>query len=323
MESFASRQAAQRFRDEAERQAEGRTVSHAVAAFVLSLRARGLRASTERTFEHRLTALLELETKGEAPLWRLTPTIAAAAYARRVAMTKVDTHHGELVAAKQFGVWCAKRGWLRANPFAEIVRVGRKSRGRPQLRIDEARRFVTAALEEGTAAGDAAALALLLGLRASEVTDRIVRDVDDECRVLWVTRSKTAAGVRTLAIPPVMQERLAGRTAGRAPTDRLWGNVTRSWLHHHVVRLCAVAGVPRVTPQGLRGLHATLALEMGVRVDDIARSMGHSSPAVTRAHYFAPGEEDNARTRRVLAVLRGSQPGSQPTDSPATEPPTN
>jgi integrase len=294
-----------------------------VESFLLSLRARGLRASTERTYEHRLTAILQLDTLGAAPLWTLTAKLAATQYARRAESTRADTHHGELVAAKAFGAWCVKQGWFRVSPYADVSRIGRKSRGRPQLRIDEARCFLQCALDEGSDAGDAAALALLLGLRASEVTGRVVRDVDDRCRVLWVSHAKTAAGVRTLAVPAVMQDRLARRIAGRGPDERLWGDVTRSWLHHHVVRLCRAAGVPRVSPQGLRGLHATLALDAGVSVEDIARSMGHASAAVTRAHYFAPGEEDNAKIRRVVALLNRSQTSSQPAPDPAKDPATN
>jgi hypothetical protein len=37
--------------------------------------------------------------------------------------------------------------------------------------------------EEGAAA---AMLALLLGMRATEITARVVRDLDDEGRLLWI-----------------------------------------------------------------------------------------------------------------------------------------
>jgi integrase len=45
-------------------------------------------------------------------------------------------------------------------------------------------------------------MALLMGLRANEVTNRKCRDVDDDGRVLWIDRAKTRKGARTLEIRP-------------------------------------------------------------------------------------------------------------------------
>jgi hypothetical protein len=74
-------------------------------------------------------------------------------------------------------------GWIAMNPLAEVTGVGQRNRGKKQLRIDEARRLVDMCIREANQ-GDEAAVgvltAFLLGLRASEVTDRVVRDLDDE-----------------------------------------------------------------------------------------------------------------------------------------------
>jgi hypothetical protein len=62
-------------------------------------------------------------------------------------------------------------------------------------------------------------------------------------------------------------------------------------------------GIPSVCVHSLRGLHATLATEAGVSSHVVANALGHSSPAVTQAHYTQPGAQKRASTKRVLAKL--------------------
>lgn len=44
-------------------------------------------------------------------------------------------------------------------------------------------------------------MTLTMGLRASEIVSRRVRDLDDGGRMLWVEDTKTVAGNRTVAVP--------------------------------------------------------------------------------------------------------------------------
>jgi integrase len=158
---------------------------------------------------------------------------------------------------------------------------------------------------EGSLSALAVATTLLLGLRASECTDRIVRDLDDGGRVLWIPHGKTEAAIRQLKVPELLQPLLMEVAAGKAPLDRLWGNVDRHWLGHHVRRLCRKAGVPVIPPHGLRGLHATMALSAGASSEHVAKALGHVSVNTTRAHYFAPGAEtDQALTSLAGLVTR-------------------
>jgi hypothetical protein len=48
--------------------------------------------------------------------------------------------------------------------------------------------------ESGTVA---ALVSLLMGMRASEITTRVARDLDDGGRLLWIPDAKTEAGKRT------------------------------------------------------------------------------------------------------------------------------
>jgi integrase len=282
---------------------DGRTVSTAIDTYLDHARGRGVSEASITTIKYRLRALLRT-CEHDRLLRTLTPAVASDLYAKRSGETKPDTHRNELKEASRFGTWCAKRGWLGADPFADIEPTGRCARGKPQLRVDEARRFLTTALAENSDAGLAAAMALLLAMRASEITNRVARDVDDGGRILWIERAKTRAGDRQLEIPEVLRPRLVALAANRAPGERLFGDVDRHWLGYHVRRLCKAAKVPVVPPHGLRGTHSSISAQ-AVPVDHVARALGHAGPQVTRQHYLAPGAEAPRKQRAVLTALAG------------------
>jgi integrase len=65
-------------------------------------------------------------------------------------------------------------------------------------------------------------------------------------------------------------------------------------------------------PHGLRGTHATLAVQAGVTGDAVARALGHESFAVTTDHYAKPEAVSGARTDLVLENLRNFRKSSAP-----------
>jgi integrase len=104
---------------------------------------------------------------------------------------------------------------------AAIKGRGRRRRGKPQLRIDEARRFQAACLEHAdrdVGAGLALGFLLLAArARAGEIVLRELRDVDDGGRVLWIPDSKTQAGRREFGVPEPLAAHLARLVGGRLP----------------------------------------------------------------------------------------------------------
>jgi integrase len=106
-----------------------------------------------------------------------------------------------------------KQGWLRATPLEDVTPVGQRNRGKKQLRIDEARKLVDLCIAKANVGNDVAVgvlTALLMGMRASEVTDRTVRDLDDEGRLLWIELGKTkrvAAHARSPGRAPAVPAR--------------------------------------------------------------------------------------------------------------------
>lgn len=211
-----------------------------------------------------------------------------------------------LNAAKTFGRWQVKRGAWRGNPFEKLEVLGKINKGKDQLRIDEARRWLAVA-EPAAAEGDVGAMAalccFLLGMRASEVVDRVVRDLDDGGRVLWIDRGKTDNAKRRLTVPERLRPHLLRQAEGEQPIDRLLPGVDRYAVRRHVHRLCRLAGVPLVCAHSMRGLLATLAVEGGAVLAQVADGLGHSSPAVTLMHYAKPGSAQAGATKRGMEVM--------------------
>lgn len=287
----------------------GRTVAQSVDEYLASRREAGIKASTVTTLGYRLKGLLRTAER-DRPLTSLSSTVVKRLIAdrktKRGGRPSVDTAVGELVAAQGWSAWCVAQGYLRVDPFAGLEVKGARARGKAQLRIDEARRYLEVALAEETAEGLAAAIALLMGLRASEITGRQVRDVDDRGRVLWIERAKTRKGDRHLEVPEVLRAPLLALCAGRKNTEPLFGDVDRHWVGYHVRRLCGVAKVPEVCPHGLRGTQASISV-LAVPAEHVAAALGQTGPAVTRRHYLSGGAEERGRGRAAMTVLQGGK----------------
>ena len=252
-------------------------------------------------------------------LTQISDTDAAKLYAEHVERPRPKTgkppspatHHVQLMLARQLWEWSIVQGYCRSNPWKRVTPIGRKPTGKPQLRIDEARRFGAVAMQHAEAGDPSAIGALLmmyLGLRQGEVAARVARDIDDDGRVLWIPSGKTKNAKRRLNIPDRLRPLVLKLAQTKRPDELLFYPKTRKghqvgyyWLR--VKRLCRLAGVPEICPHSLRGLHATLALEGGATSEAVARALGHGSFAVTAQHYASASSVANARGSRVADAL--------------------
>lgn len=256
-----------------------------------------------------------------------------------------DTHRNILAQTKSFLAWCVTKGWLRTNPLADVKGIGKrrprgKSLGRDgnTLRVKEARAWYVKALElaeKGDEGATAALVALLLGMRAGEITSRRVRDLDEDETpgdLLWIPCSKTPAGRRTLEVPEVLRpllvrcakdkdrdaflfqatrdDRAHRRKKPLSPEDverqEIEGRAHwRDWIRKNVRRICRLAKVPQVTAHALRGLLATLTAERGLAGHLIAATLGHEDERTTMHAYAAPGAAAAGANRRGLVLLEG------------------
>lgn len=180
--------------------------------------------------------------------------------------------------------WAVEHGHCAENPFADIKPVGEVRPCKPQLGVDEARRFLDAALVHYSQTRDALALAaataLLLGLRTHEVLSRAVGDLDPAAVLLRVERGRGSRPAQSWEVPTVLRPHLLALATGRAPEEPLFGRSrsggvrSRQALHSLVRRLCQRAGVPAVCIDSLRGLFAQLGPRSGTVPHAVAASLG-------------------------------------------------
>ena len=235
-------------------------------------------------------------------------------------VTRAQTHWKLLGAAKMFFCWAVSRKYSRANPFAAVKPVGKPRVGKDQLRIDEARRLtqvLLSAAEVGEEGAVATYMQLVLGLRTSEVLHRQVRDLDDDGRVLWIPSGKTDNARRRLEVPEPLRGLLLRQAKGQPPERRLFGGdraqpYFQIWQWRQVRNYCRRAGLPRVCPHSLRGLHSSLAVAAGCTSSVVASALGHGSFAITAQHYVDPDTLRNTTLRRVAQALAHEPTPAEP-----------
>jgi integrase len=248
----------------------------------------------------------------------VTPKQISDFYANRSQQVATDTHRNELAEVKTFWRWLIKIGRVRKSPAEDVEPVGRRRKGKKQLRVGEAQSFFKAA-DKLAAKGDEGAMAalavILLGLRSGEIRKCRVRDIDITADrvLLWVTEGKTAAAERFMELPYPLDEYLVEQAGDRHPEAWLFpaqhrsGHRGASWLRRNVRKLCDLARVPRVSVHGLRGTWATLTTDAGVAGHVVSREIGHTNQATTKGHYIASGATQRATSRRMLRVVQGGK----------------
>lgn len=244
----------------------------------------------------------------------------------------VAYHHGILAESKTFLDWCVGSGMLVANPMTAVVPVGQKERGKPQLNGDQTHAFINAAMSmilAGDQSAVAGLLALVLGLRASEVVNLTPSKLDEGASVVCVVRGKTRRSTRRLRLPletPVgelLRASLRGLAMGKRPAEPVFagdrGPRRRRWVYEASMRICRVAGVPEVSAHGLRGTHLTLAEEEGTSSSNMVRSAGHDRAVQLQDYVRGEGAQERGTQKkfiRKLALVREATPDAPEMDQP-------
>lgn len=210
---------------------------------------------------------------------QLTPKRCAGYYAALVDEQKGATHQNTLAEARTLCRWMIEQQLLRHNPLDGIKPKGRKNKGKPQLRIDEAQRWLTECMrlaDEGNAGAVAATMTLMMGMRCTELVCCRVRDLDNGGRELWIEETKTAAGRRRMEVPDFLKPYLIELTRGKPSTAYIFSTAKsqgrhpdRAWPRKWVERICKKVGVLQVCALPLRhhGGLARVRLPPGLEVD--------------------------------------------------------
>ena len=320
-ESESEAQSVARDAEEQLKLAKDRSVKEAIDAYEVRLRSKGNKPRSITDTLWRLEKLLGPLLPRR--LRRLAAEDCQDAYTALAAKMATDSHRNILAEAKTWARWCVKQGWIGESPLEGVEGVGARSRGKEQLRQDEARRFMDAGLAMRKPGATAAVTGLLLGMRAGEIVSRTVRDLDDKGRLLWIPCSKTPAGRRVLVVPAELRPALLQLAVDKLPLAPLFGDHLPAWVRQWSKKVCKAAGVPYVCAHGLRGTHATLALDAGNSAEAVARSLGHASPSVTTEVYALPGSGQEATASRVCQKLAKNERGSEVAASEPREKPAS
>lgn len=303
--------------------------------------ARGVKESTvwcnRQALAYRFAALWD------TPLCRITTAdierVYAAERARGIAAKTIRTADATI---KQLFREAVRRGDLVANPAAVATPPPEERRLVETWTQDEARRFLTATvddrwyplwrtlLETGLRIGEALALRwesvdLDAGILRVERTQ--TRDVDDN-RITG--EPKSDSGRRRLALSPELvtvlrSHRLSLRETrlreGPAwnPDDLVFPNLHgeedwQSTVNYALTQACKRAGVRRMTPHGLRHSYATISIRAGVPVKVVSQRLGHRRIQITLDLYVHPDEADSLLAAEAISGILGARAAGTGTD---------
>lgn len=148
---------------------------------------------------------------------------------------------------------------------------------------------------------------------------RALQRVDGE----WLLQEpKTRASERTLTLPPegmrVLRRQRAQQAEWRLRAGARWDNERNLVftgqdgrpLHQATVTCalrqeCQRLGLPPLTPHGLRHLHASLLLDAGLPLPQVAQRLGHANTQVTASVYSHALRGEDGAAAAIGRVLAG------------------
>ncbi len=263
-------------------------------------------------------------TLGRLPIGKVSPERISRLLAALQRQGKHRTALKVYRALSQALGLAVRWGWLAHNP-CDRVDVPRYRPERKQVWTPkELRRFLGGTVDHpqyplwlflattGCRLGEALALEwgdVDLGAGTLSITKSVQR-VNGK----WVTSEpKTAAGVRTIALPSeavaALHRQVAWRLAHGAGSLVFAGEggqpIHASTVEHAITRQCERLALPRITPHGFRHLHASLLLAEGLPLPEVSRRLGHATPAITAQVYAHTVRDDAPAVAAIERALGG------------------
>lgn len=197
------------------------------------------------------------------------------------------------------GAWCIEEGLLAANPMKRVPSPRIEDDRQKQFADNELLRLLDAARNSRNGSRDLALIVFLAdtGVRASELTDLRVQDVDLTTRTALIRRGK-GGKLRSVGFGKDTAQTLWRYLRGesRDKDEHLFqsergGPMTRGSLLQLCRRLGKVAGVEQVHPHRFRHDACVRLLRGGANLFQTMMAMGHTRAATTQI-YVKLAEQD-------------------------------
>jgi integrase/recombinase XerD len=200
------------------------------------------------------------------------------------------------------------------NPFVSVQRPPETYESQTiGLTRDEAARLIKAAAAAGPIEGALIWLLMSTGLRVAEAKNAKLSDLVEDSRGMTVAIRRKGDRPARVGIPgPAAQAMRRYLDERQAPTSdalfvRRGQRIRDYWVNIMLTKLCAEAGVPRVTAHGLRHTCATLMLDTGASLGDVQMQLGHrdlkSTLRYDRARRARADQAGNALTDALLGAF--------------------
>lgn len=288
----------------------------------LQIRIPHLKPSTADSYRQTCDRYLRSEL-GATPIARITPNRIERLYSQYLAEDKSRTAlklHQVLTQALETAT---RWGWLAANPCERVKAPHYRPKQKAIWTGEQVRAFLDGTREHwlkplwtllahtGCRLGEALALRwsdvdLVSGkISVSKSVQRLARG--------WVeTTPKTAAGFRTLSLPQEAIAALRGHAERRLAEgggELIFSNAKCMPLHgttiaHAMQRECDRLGMPRLSPHGLRHVHASLLIEQGVPITRVSATP--TAPLQCRSTHMPLAKMTAKQLRRSNAPLQES-----------------
>lgn len=272
-------------------------------AYFANLLATGKSERTIQVYKTQLRKFFEwLVSKGESDDPKLITSIDAVEYRRYLQDErglKPASVNTALASVEALCKWMVKQGHLTHNPLEDVKRVEQTQEAPKWLTKNEKYRVIRAAQNEKDKRNTAIILTLLLaGLRASELIELTPENIMiSERKGIIDVRKGKGNKRRLVPMPNDLRKCLGDYLVNHHATGKWLFDSQRGekLTYIGVYQLCTAIGkkakVEGLTPHVLRHTYGHDLVASGIRIDVVAKLMGHAKVDTTLI-YTQPGEEE-------------------------------
>ena len=235
-------------------------------------------------------------------------------YGKPYAKTYLRSLHSQISAIFNHAV---RFYGLKSNPAAIVGSIGsKKAEGIDFWTKEEYLKFADAMMDKPVSFY-AFEVLYWCGLRIGELLALTKKDIDLEKSTISINKSyqrinkqdvitppKTEKSNRVIKIPEFLRDELEDyfNSIYNLTDDTRLFQISKSYLHHEMIRGCKETGVKKIRIHDLRHSHTSLLIDMGFSAVAIAERLGHESYKVTLdvyAHLFPERQTEIAEKLNI------------------------